>query len=547
MAISSEKEARLLEISKNTLTEVQSRLNNGFTRVLVVRPTGFGKSYMLAHLTATLDNGAPRYNRCLYIYPTDVIKEDVIRTYASDEKFKQSSKQYGWKSIDRKTDERAGVLNDNTDFYSYKYLTNRANDIKNGDMTKTQFRDFIRQYDLIMLDECHRVGADGFLDAFDYFRSCISSDVHLVGVTATPYRYDETSIKDVFGERNQISRYTLKDAIKEGLLSKFDYIYVVSDTSAYIDSAVETINKLRDKLGTGTTTLPEIEELEKYMHEHNMVSVLKDRLKLPIAPGQTEEHVGSNNYAKFVVFMNNRKQIHDYADTVAGWFVEAFSSMNVVSHVIITKNKNDTDYMIQGQKIEIEDTEELGDLDVVDNTIDLIFCIDKLNMGYHVESITGVLLMGDTQSAVKYNQQIGRCFSVRSENKPIIFDIIHNFELSPTVQNWEEFKKQTGNKGQKISLPDLLDSKCVDLYDYTKDIVKFARKLVDQSFDKQDSIVWLYTIRSMPATTIAKSMGVKLDTVVKVLLNNKIELEDIEEILKHKDKLSDELKSRLEG
>lgn len=544
MAISKEKEARLLEISKQTLKEVQDRFFNGYNRVLVVRPTGFGKSYMLAGLTSTLDGDKIRYKKCLYIYPTEVIRDDVIRTYASDDKFKASCKQYKWKSKGRKIDERTGMLNSNTDFYAYNYLTNRANDIKNGDMTKSQFRDFIRQYDLIMLDECHRVGADGFQDAFEIFKSCISMNTNLVGVTATPYRLDDMAITEVFGQKNQISRYTLSDAIKEGLLSKFDYIYAVSDNNAYLESALQTIGELRGRRGRNKVSINEMEELEECMHMSSVGKVLKNHLKLPIQQGETEEHTGSNNYAKFVVFMNNRMQIHDYANTVSGWFNEAYPTMNIRNHVVISRRVGDTPYIIQEQEVKVENTDELGDIDITNNTIDLIFCVDKLNMGYHVESITGVILIGNTESASKYNQQIGRCFSVRSDNKPIIIDIIHKFEMSPSVQKWAEFKKKEG-KGIKLNLPDILNKNCVDTYDYTDKIVELARKIIDNKFDKQESICWMYTNRHMPATVIATSLGIALDTVLKVLLNNKLEIVDIEEVATHKDSLTDKVIERL--
>lgn len=542
--LSAEKEARLLEISKSTLQEVQGRFFNGYHRVLVVRPTGFGKSYMLAGLTSTMDGDELRYKKCLYIYPTNVIRDDVIRTYASDKKFEESCKQYKWKNRNRKIDERAGMLNDNTDFYSYKYLTNRANDIKNGDMTKSQLREFIRQYDLVMLDECHRVGADGFQDAFEIFRSCITMESNLVGVTATPYRLDDMEITDIFGQKNQISRYTLSDAIREGLLSKFDYLYVVSDNNDYLESSISAISELRGRRSRNSVSISEAEELEQCMHMSNVGKIIRNHLKLPLKPGETEEHVGSNNYAKFVVFMNNREHIHSYADTVASWFNEAYPTMNIKYHVIISRKVGDTQYIINGQQIDVEDTDELGDIDITDNTIDLIFCVDKLNMGYHVESITGVVLVGNTESASKYNQQIGRCFSVRSENKPIIIHVIHKFEMSPSVQKWNEFKKKEG-KGVKVNLPDILNKNCVDEYDYTKDISELARKIIDNKFDKQESICWMYKNRHMPATIIAKSLNIMLDTVLKVLINNKIELVDLDDIKEHKDLLSEKVAERL--
>lgn len=497
---------------------------------------------MLAGLTTSKDEtGKQRYKKCLYIYPTDVIKEDVIRTYASDTKFKECAKQYGWGDTKRKTDERAGMLNDNTDFYSYNYLTNRANDVANGDMKKKDIREFIRQYDLIMLDECHRVGAEGFQDAFELFESCINKDTHLVGVTATPDRYDEENIKNVFGEKNQIDSFTLKDAIHEGLLEKFDYIYVASESEQYMESCIDELNKLRESYGNTQLTYAEIGELKERIKANTVSKALTDNLKLPIQDGEEEPHIGKSNYAKFVIFMNNRQHIHSESEMVVNWFKQAYPTMSIRINIIITKIKGDTKYIINGNEVEIADTTELSNLSMEDNTIDLIFCVDKLNMGYHVESITGVILMGNTESAIKYNQQIGRCFSVRSMNKPIIIDIVSDFTRNPSI-----VKVDKSLKGKKVDLPARLDKTCVDMKDYTIELSEFANKMINQSYDNKDKVVWLYTHRNMQCTDICKTLGIKLDTIVKILINAKISLKDTSNILSHSELLSEELKKRLQ-
>lgn len=541
--ISKDKEKRLLEISKETLEMVKGKLSNRRNRVLAVRPTGFGKSYMLAGLTTSKDeDGNLKYKKCLYIYPTDVIKEDVIRTYASDTKFNESAKRYGWTNTARKHDNRIGMLNDNTDFYSYNYLTNRANDVANGDMKKKDMREFIKQYDLIMLDECHRVGAEGFQDAFELFESCIGSDTHLVGVTATPDRYDEENIKKVFGEKNQIESFTLKDAIREGLLEKFDYIYVPSESESYMQSCIDEVSKLREQYGNSKLHYHEIGELKKEAGRNGVVKALKENLKLPIKDGETEEHVGKSNYAKFVVFMNNRQQIHSESEMVVNWFKQAYPTMNIRVNIIITKVKTDTEYKINGEVIEIVDTTELSNLDMEDNTIDIIFCVDKLNMGYHVESITGVILMGNTESAIKYNQQIGRCFSVRSMNKPIIIDVVSEFINNPSIA-----KVDVSLKGKKVDLPALLDKTCVDMKDYTLSLSEKANKLIKQDYNNVDKVIWLYTYRHMSSIDICKTLNIKLDTIVKILFNNGVKLVDKKNILEHKDLLSEELIKYIES
>lgn len=45
-----------------------------YRKALVIRPTGFGKSYMLAHLSREFDY-------CVYFYPRDVIRTETEEKY----------------------------------------------------------------------------------------------------------------------------------------------------------------------------------------------------------------------------------------------------------------------------------------------------------------------------------------------------------------------------------------------------------------------------------------------------------------------------------
>ena len=56
----------------------------------------------------------------------------------------------------------------------------------------------------------------------------------------------------------------------------------------------------------------------------------------------------------------------------------------------------------------------------------LLFCIDMLNEGIHVEDVSGVVLFRPTVSPIIYKQQIGRALSVSSTANAVIFDIVDN-------------------------------------------------------------------------------------------------------------------------
>src|SRR5699024_10680914 len=58
----------------------------------------------------------------------------------------------------------------------------------------------------------------------------------------------------------------------------------------------------------------------------------------------------------------------------------------------------------------------------------LLFCIDMLNEGVHVEGISGVILFRPTVSPIIYKQQIGRALTAGTQTTPLILDVVNNFE-----------------------------------------------------------------------------------------------------------------------
>ena len=77
---SDEKRRLRNRLSEDTINEAMEKLDKyGVCNIL--RPTGFGKSYMLAKITSRKIDKEFRYNKCLYIYPLTIIMEDVKYQY----------------------------------------------------------------------------------------------------------------------------------------------------------------------------------------------------------------------------------------------------------------------------------------------------------------------------------------------------------------------------------------------------------------------------------------------------------------------------------
>lgn len=539
--IPEEKQLRLREISENTLAEVLEKLNKN-NRVLAVRPTGFGKSFMLSGLTSdTLPSGELRFKKSLYVYPTKVIKQDVINTYGPCGKDERANKlknttfiSYSKLTsiINRLEDKKEapvdglelyeGIIDISsdgdwrTDEDKLLYKAKKVKDVISSYQGEGSLRQWIKQFDLVMLDECHRAGAEGFLKTWDKVGSIItkSSDnikdgetpVKLVGVTATPDRLDGKDIKEIFGKANQISRLTLSDCIGQGLLSKFDYVYTIGDRDKFIATAITEMEDRRIKAGNKALYDYEKDELQKAI---DLLKPMSDVIKETIKPVNT----GGNTYIRMVVFFESRAHIQKKGAEVEGWFRNAFinSEINVVN--IVTKSKADD------IKYEISDVDILAELDKskTDNKVDLIFCVDKLNMGYHVESITGIMLLRETNSATIYNQQIGRCFSVRSMNKPIIFDVVDKAGAGNILSKLDK-DSDDYSSGEKQELPSVIDKNCVDVYNYGKDFIKLLNSMRKQSYNADEIIVrFLRDNRHAPTEVISSMTGLGIEEINSIL------------------------------
>jgi type I restriction enzyme R subunit len=85
-------------------------------------------------------------------------------------------------------------------------------------------------FDLIIIDECHRGGANdesSWRDVLDYFSPAVQ-----LGLTATPKRNDNTDTYRYFGD--PVYSYTLKEGVNDGFLTPFKVHPIVGTMDEYL-------------------------------------------------------------------------------------------------------------------------------------------------------------------------------------------------------------------------------------------------------------------------------------------------------------------------
>lgn len=106
--------------------------------------------------------------------------------------------------------------------------TARMMHVEDMDVTTVQSvsrrTDALGAYDLLIVDECHRGGSKSYLKCINEFK-----EKKVIGVTATPFRTDQTKLLEIFGEK--IQPLTLLDMINADLLCDFEGFRVRTNVS----------------------------------------------------------------------------------------------------------------------------------------------------------------------------------------------------------------------------------------------------------------------------------------------------------------------------
>ncbi|MBO5389401.1 MAG: DEAD/DEAH box helicase family protein [Lachnospiraceae bacterium] len=275
--------------------------------------------------------------------------------------------------------------------------------------------------------------------------------------------------------------YTLPDAIKSGLIIPPEYKYIIDSPKkleTYRKKIRHTSKSMLDEINTMDANNPErkvlindIRQLQKAVIKNASKEIHDTMLNLY---GCDESYTSNNEkldnvdkgsidcpdklpkYMRFLVFTPGQDELKkaskaktlDGAVTVFGNMVnktykdfeEAFGryGYKIRTTIISSANsieKDNVNVIDPTEEIEkrirtkrkIYTEEEANKLFVKkdDMTIDLIFSINMLNVGYHVDSITGLIFKRWTASNQVYLQQLGRCLSSVSEIIPVVFDFVN--------------------------------------------------------------------------------------------------------------------------
>lgn len=419
-------EEHIIRIRETTKDDVINKLNE-HNRCIIIRPTGWGKTWLLTEIISM-------YKSVLYLYPSEVIADTVRGRY----------KALFADSLDPDTIASINTLKSfgNVTMMTYMKLINLDDkDFANMD------------YDLIILDEAHRAGATRTSQAISRLIQK-HPNTHLLGATATPNRMDAIDVTRMYFNDVTTYPYTVHDAIQDRMLPMPSYCYCTYDVPNDIKSKL----KFDEALTAGQDDKA-INEIVKEVLGRNIIEMAQIFGMPSIIRQVCEKHLDDTHYMKFIVFFANHSHMREKMPEVESWFKEAYPNHEIRTLKISSEST-----------LASKNVKQLGSLTKTQNTIDLICCVDMLNMGYHVNDLSGILMYRSTNSNIIYVQQLGRVLSSGTDSKTVVFDVVDNLHRKAVYDiNVKAKKTRKGGPGAKVETPWHVDGQnnIVDKYGNT--------------------------------------------------------------------------------
>jgi type I restriction enzyme R subunit len=342
----------------------------GDKRILLTLATGTGKTRIAFHIAWklfqtrwTFTGEKKRRPRILFLADRNILANQAYNEFSAfteDERIRISPK-----SIAKR---KSVPTNANIFFTIFQtFMT--------GPEGKPNFGEYPQDFfDVIIVDECHRGGANdesNWRDILEYFASAVQ-----IGLTATPKRKDNVDTYKYFGDPKFV--YKLKDGIEDGFLTPFRVRKYTTNIDEYVydpeDDVLEGDIEAGEEYTDGDwNTKIEIRQREEYLVDLFM------------------KNIGTNE--KTIVFCANQ----NHAALIRDIINEKKQNANPTYCVRVTANDGELgeDYLRAFQDNE--------------KTIPSILTTSqKLSTGVDARNIRHIVILRPVKSIIEFKQIIGR-------------------------------------------------------------------------------------------------------------------------------------------
>lgn len=383
-------------------------------RTCVVHPTGTGKSYLIAAVSES-------FKKVMILAPNDFILD-------------QQKKEIAW---------HKGVT-----YRNYQWLIHNVTEIT-------------ERYDLIVLDEFHRTGADVWGAAVCLLIES-QPQAKVLGTTATHIRYldKERNMADEMFDGHIASEMTLADAWNRDILPQPRYVCGLFRWDKMMDEARDAINRSR--------RLNKEEKRDRIFRLNN--AHLHWELSYGM-PAILRKHL-NRSARRVIVFCSHIKDIEEMRSQVLYWFHEA--GFKLAGTYILHSNMTDADQVEQMKQFESDQKQG----------VQLIFSVNILNEGLHIPRVDAVVMLRTTASRIIFLQQMGRCLTAGKSIKPLVLDMVDNITTTTAIGDilaeYEQLQSAAEKEGK--------EPRPFEIIDYTLGIRDVIKKLVPEAFTVEERI-----------------------------------------------------------
>lgn len=344
---------------------IEKIIRSGEKRAMLISATGTGKTYASAFAIRRLfSENILNGKKALFLSHREQINRQALKSY----------KRIFGQNIPMAL--LSGTSNDVTQARSASFLFSTMNM-----MAKENIREqFLpEEYSVIVLDECHRSGAESYQKIINYFRPEL-----LLGMSASPERTDSFDVFQLF-DHNIACEVRLQQALENDMLCPFHYFGIT-------DLEVNGEN---------------IDDLKRFRH-------LTSDKRVKYIIERAEYYGFSGDRVKGLVFCSRKDEAKELSDK--------FNETGKY-HTI----------MLSGDDSQQEREEAIERLvsDSRSDRLDYIFTVDIFNEGVDVPEINQVILLRPTESPIIFVQQLGRGLR-KAEGKEfvIVLDFIGNYQTN---------------------------------------------------------------------------------------------------------------------
>ncbi len=303
--------------------------------------------------------------------------------------------------------------------------------------------------DWIIMDEFHRCGAEKWSGGVDSLLAAYPK-CPILGLSATNVRYLDGQ-RDMAAELfdgNIASEMTLGEAIVRGILLKPKYVVALYD---YEDQ----LNSYQKKISMAKNT---------ELRNTNQRKLDALRRSLDSADGIDEilyKHI-TDKRGKYIVFCSSVEDVVSLRKLARQWFWKIDDEPHIYS-VYSYFDESDDEF----RAFKADDS----------GHIKLLYCVDMLNEGVHVDNISGVILCRLTVSPTVYKQQIGRALSASKTNEAVIFDFVNNFKNLCSVSSLEQEVRDAAESLRTAGMEKYIVTDGFTVVDEVRDSVELFRDL----------------------------------------------------------------------